>query len=96
MIRAVAWWEEHPDGTAGYSTDEADSILAMPEMHEIKAVLSCAMEVLTDAADQAKIEHLREAVAAASSSVIDWVMGGPTCHSSSLATSSNNRRTPND
>jgi len=78
MIRAVAWWEEHPDGTAGYSTDEADSILAMPEMQEIKAILSCAMVVLGYEADpikqQAKIEHLREAVATASPSVIDWAL----------------------
>jgi hypothetical protein len=35
--------------------------------------------VLTDdpIKQQAKIEHLREAVAAASSSMIDWVGGGP-------------------
>ena len=58
----------------------ADAILAMPEMHEIKAILSCAMVVLGYDDDpikqQAKIEHLREAVAAASPPVVDWVLGG--------------------
>ena len=65
---------------AGFSL-ATDAILALPEMQAIKAILSCAMVVLGYDDDpikqQAKIEHLREAVAAASSPVSDWVMGGP-------------------
>lgn len=39
MIQALNIWEEYPDGTAGYSTDEADAILAMPEMKAIKSYI---------------------------------------------------------
>jgi hypothetical protein len=81
MIRAVCIWEEHSDGTAGYSTDEADAILAMPEMDEIKRILSSAMTVLGYDDDpieqQAKIAHLREAVEDAHTAVIDWALGDP-------------------